>query len=304
MTLLLAKYHTPLLALLTLAALLGLYGPSSEDSAKNPHVAEAGSVLLINGQPHMADRRYNEVAYATTHNANANGAHNYFFPNQISDMRKQLDDGIRGMMIDLHQVDGETLFCHGDCRLGKQDILSGLGEIAGFLDENPNEVVTLILETYSVTPKMLARAFAESGLLKYAYAHTPGTPWPTLGEMVRTGQRLVVFYDRNNDGYPWLHPMWESLWDTPWNVSRIKDFTCAPGRGRPENDLFVLNHFILNPLPTPGTAEAANSADVLMERALACWDASGHIPNFVTVDYYELGDVIAVADALNDLVSP
>jgi hypothetical protein len=303
MALLTAKLHIPLLALLMLGALLGLYGPAPEKGGENPHVAGAEAVLLINGQPRLAERRYNEVAYATTHNANASAAHEYFFPNQMSNMRQQLDDGIRALMIDLHQADGEVMFCHGDCRLGKQSIGSGLGEIAGFLDAHPNEVVTLLLETYQIPAKTLARAFAESGLLKHAYAHTPDTPWPTLREMVHTGQRLVVFTDRDNDGYPWLHPMWDSLWDTPWNVSRIEDFSCMPSRGTQENDLFVLNHFILNPLPLPHTAEAVNSTGVLLERALACWNDSRRIPNFVTVDYYELGDVVAVVEALNALAA-
>lgn len=303
MALLTAKLHIPLLALLTLGALLGLYGPTTEVGEENAHVAGAEAMLLINGQTRLAERRYNEVAYATTHNANASAAHQYFFPNQMSNMRQQLDDGIRALMIDLHQADGEAMLCHGDCRLGSQPLNEGLREIAGFLDAYPNEVVTLLLEPTRVQAKTIARAFAETGLLKHAYAHTPGAPWPTLHEMVRTSQRLIVFTNRDNDGYPWLHPMWDYLWDTHWNVRHIDDFTCMPDRGQPENDLFVLNHFILNPLPFPQTAEAVNSAGVLLERALACWNNSSRIPNFITVDYYELGDVVAVVEALNALAA-
>lgn len=36
-----------------------------------------------------------------------------------------------------------------------------------------------------------------------------------------------------------------------------------------------------------------------LERAMDCWEEAGHIPNFVTVDFYSVGDVLAVVDALN-----
>lgn len=299
MTFLLAKYHTPVVTLAMGCLLAALLWPATAPDEDASHVARAEAVLLINGQAELAGLRFNEVAFATTHNAHANAANDYFFPNQINNMRQQLQDGIRGLMLDLHHDEGEALLCHGDCRLGKQPLQEGLEEIAGFLDDHPHEVVALLLEPSGVQAKTIARGFADSGLLKHAYAHTPGQPWPLMGEMVRTGQRLVTFTNTDPDGYPWLHPMWDYMWDTHWNVSRLEDFSCIPDRGSPGNDLFVLNHFILNPLPFPASAREANRAEVLFERAISCWHASGHIPNFITVDYYEYGDVITVAEALN-----
>lgn len=127
----------------------------------NANIAEAQPVLLINGRADLADRRYNEVAYATTHNAMSSNQAGYIFPNQISNMRKQLDDGIRALMLDVHLKDGRLALCHGLCELGSQDFVEGLIEIRGFLDERPNEVVTFILETDQATPEELALAFAE-----------------------------------------------------------------------------------------------------------------------------------------------
>ncbi len=301
MALLLLRYRVPVLALLALAGVCGLFYAGDDAGDGNRHVVGAESCLAVNGHAALADRRYNAVAYMTTHNANASQAQHYFFPNQISGMAQQLADGVRALMIDVHRDNGVAMLCHGNCRFGKQDLVEGLGEVSAFMDAHPDEVVTILLEPTGVHAKTLARAFADSGLLKHAYAHNPAGPWPVLREMVETGQRLVVFTNQDTAGYPWLHAMWDYMWDTPWHVRSIEDFDCEWDRGDPDNDLFVLNHFITNPLPVPGAAQEANAAPVLLERALTCWRASGHIPNFVAVDYYELGDVRRVVDQLNSL---
>lgn len=299
MVLLSLRHKVLVPGLLALAGVLGLFwahGPADEGG---PGVVEAGPPLAVNGHAALASRRYDEVAYATTHNANSSRDEQYFFPNQLSGMRRQLQDGVRALMIDVHMDNGRPALCHGDCRLGRQDFVAGLREIAGFMDAHPHEVVTLILEQTDVPANTLARAFADSGILAHAYAHAPGAPWPVLREMVETGQRLVVFTDRDTGGYPWLHAMWEHLWDTHWSVRELDAFDCACHRGDPANALFVLNHFITNPLPYPATAQLANDRDFLLDRAMACWQESGRIPNFVTVDYYELGNVFDVVDHLN-----
>jgi len=65
----------------------------------------------------------------------------------------------------------------------------------------------------------------------------------------------------------------------------------------------ILNHFISNPFPTPMNAERANAESILLDRALACWRASGRLPNFITVDYYEIGGVLSVVDRLNGMAA-
>lgn len=273
--------------------------PQGESVSAN--VAEAQPILLINGRADLGDRRYNEVAYATTHNAMSSNQAGYIFPNQISNMRQQLEDGIRALMLDVHLKDGRVTLCHGPCELGSQDFVDGLIEIRGFLDERPKEVVTFILETDQVTPEELAFAFADSGILQYAFVQAPGAAWPTLREMTESGQRLVVFTDGATGGIPWLHNVWDHAWDTNWNIKSAEQFNCNCNRGDPANSLMILNHFISNPLPLPQNAEVANAAPFLEDRAVQCWRAAGRIPNFVTVDYYEIGDVFEVVGRLNGL---
>lgn len=261
-------------------------------------VAQAYTGLAVNGFPELTARRYDEVAYATTHNAMSNRDAGFFFPNQMSSMRKQLEDGVRALMIDIHPGPEAIMLCHGPCEMGSQKLVDGLAEIREFLDTHPNEVVTLILEQY-VDSNDMALDFADSGILRYAHAQELGAPWPTLGEMVASGERLVVFTPENTAGLPWLLPMWDFMWDTDWNIQSADQFDCECNRGRPDHELMVLNNFISNPLPMPGNAEIANAREFLLNRATGCARETGRIPNFVTVDYYEIGDVFGVVNALN-----
>lgn len=54
--------------------------------------------------------------------------------------------------------------------------------------------------------------YEEAGLAQYAYsppkAFTAQTDWPTLGEMIISGRRLVIFMDYGDDGWqvPWILP--------------------------------------------------------------------------------------------------
>ena len=68
------------------------------------------------------------------------------------------------MMLDTYDEDGEPFLCHVFCALGSQPLVEGLGEIEAFLDDNPNEVLSIIFENY-ITNAETASAFEESGLI-------------------------------------------------------------------------------------------------------------------------------------------
>ena len=56
-----------------------------------------------NGYPELCDRRLNQVAFPMTHNSmSAADIPNWMFPNQERGIRTQLEDGVRGFMIDVH----------------------------------------------------------------------------------------------------------------------------------------------------------------------------------------------------------
>ncbi len=65
--------------------------------------AAASVVEVCNGHPELCDRRFNEVALPATHNSmSAGDIADWMFPNQQKGIRTQLDDGIRGFLVDVH----------------------------------------------------------------------------------------------------------------------------------------------------------------------------------------------------------
>ncbi len=63
----------------------------------------ASVVDACNGHPELCDRRFDSVALATTHNSmSAGDIADWMFPNQQKGIRAQLEDGIRGFLIDVH----------------------------------------------------------------------------------------------------------------------------------------------------------------------------------------------------------
>lgn len=268
---------------------------------------QAAGEWACNGNAALCDRPYNEAAYATTHNAYST-AEDHFripLPNQQYAMRTQLAHGVRGLMLDTYDKDGVPYLCHGACGVwGQRPLVDGLVEIRTFIEANPNEVITFILESY-LSEEKTAGAFAEAGLMDYVYAHTDGEPWPTLRTMIESGKRLVVFTDDRNVQLPWHHYVWTYAWETPFSFGDVSQFTCVRNRGRSPNDLFILNHFITGHLgAVRWDAPRINAYERLHGRAAQCWgyeetNPKAHIPNFVTVDHYDLGAVFDVVDALN-----
>lgn len=254
-----------------------------------------------NGDPALCGRPYDEVCYATTHNAfNYQGA--FLFPNQSHDVARQLQDGVRGLMLDVYWYNGRPTVYHSSNFLGNQPLGDILADVKSFLDGNPGEVVTIIFESY-ITAAQMADAFMQAGLLPYLHTQPVADPWPTLGDLIATGERLVVFTDVDDgQAYPWYHYVWDYAVETHYSADSRLDFSCDYNRGDSANGLFILNHFVTQSQLGYGlidSAEAVNANPYLLGRAMGCWAATGKMPNFLTVDFYERGDVMAAKDALN-----
>lgn len=257
-----------------------------------------------NGQVALCDRRVDEVAFATSHNAMSTAEDGWLHPNQELTIRHQLERGVRGLMLDVHPFeDGGVVasyLCHAICQLGKVPLADGLRPIREFLDRNRGEVVAIIFESYVDAPA-IAAGFAASGLDRYVHAHAAGTPWPTLRALIDADERLLVFTDRDGGAYPWYMDVWAEAWETPFAALTPADFTCAMGRGESANPLFIFNHFLTDTFAIPEQAATVNANPFLLDRARGCMTASGRLPNFVTVDFAATGELAAAVDALNGL---
>jgi hypothetical protein len=76
---------------------------SGGDEGKREIARPPGPVEACNGFAELCERPLNEVAFPSAHNAmSAAELPNWFQPNQRFDIRAQLDDGVRGFLIDAH----------------------------------------------------------------------------------------------------------------------------------------------------------------------------------------------------------
>ncbi|HEY8582799.1 MAG TPA: hypothetical protein VIL49_07620 [Capillimicrobium sp.] len=310
---------------------------------------------LCNGRADLCDRPLDEVVMPGTHNAMSAATNpGWLFAQHEQFLGRQLADGVRALMIDVHmgervgarvrtvlderkeldelrreigpaateaalrtrdRIVGSdqagprtTWLCHGFCEVGAVPFVDGLREVRDFVAANPDEVVVIIIQDEGVTPADVASAFERSGLLDYVYTGPAGPPWPTLREMIASGGRVLVFAENvaGGDEVPWYHPTYEGLvQETPYHFTDRSQFSCAPNRGGTEGSLFLLNHWIdTSPAPRPSNAAVVNAYDELLGRARACQRERGLLPNILAVDFYETGDLLKVADTLNDEPEP
>ena len=260
-----------------------------------------------NGSNLLCNKKYNEVAYLTTHNAYNSSEDNFSLPNHNNNITAQLNDGVRALMIDVYDLFGTPSVYHGTSILGSAPFLDYLIDIKTFLDLNPNEVVTIILECY-ISSNDIENELIQAGLMNYLYAHAPSNSWPTLQTMISNNERLVIFSDVDDASatQSWYHYVWDYAVETHYTNHSQNDFSCDFNRGDSINDLFILNHFVTNSVL--GTGDETQSAIVnanpfFINRVLQCEQEKNKFPNFITVDFYELGNCLDVVDQMNGIIT-
>ena len=295
--------------------------------------ASGAGERACNGHTELCDRGYDEVVQAATHNSMSSPDVVQVWPEHDGTIGEQLDSGIRALLIDTHfwtdvaSPDQVTdldpaipaplaaraveranerwgarpgiFLCHNHCVWGGRPLVDGLEDLAAFLTANPDEVVTLIVQDETPADDTVA-VFADAGLMPYVYTHDGGE-WPTLGEMIDTGRRLVVFAENDDTGPAWYHPAFDSIADTPFGFATPEEMSCAPNRGPDDVPLFLMNHWVSRVAPDRKTAAIVNAHDVIVERARRCASERGRLPTFVAVDFYGIGDVFEAVDELNGL---
>lgn len=261
---------------------------------------DSAAPRTCHGSAELCDRPLDRVAIAMTHNAMSNADEGWLGPNQTHGMERQLADGVRGMMLDVHPWEDEAYLCHGFCDLGAERLADGFGRLGAVLREDPDEVLVLMLENH-VEPAWVAAAAEEAGVVDLAYVHPDGAAWPTLAELGDAGTPLVVFSQDEGEGVPWIHAGYrDHAWDTPYAAQTADDFSCEVLRGDPAHAFFLVNHFLTRPTARIELAEEVNHDPLLSARIDECAAVSGDFPNWVSVDFYEVGDVVAAVRRLNE----
>lgn len=194
--------------------------------------------------------------------------------------------------------------CHGLCEIGATPFIDTLADIRSWLMANPDEVVTVIIEDH-VEPELIAQDIESSGLSPFLYTPVRGGSWPTLGDMIRAGERLVIMLERGEGGAdaPWLANAFDFVQDTPYTFPTVESLSCEPNRGDPDAPLFMVNHWLSGFDSLVTDAQLINAREVLLPRVEQCRSERGQIPNLVAVNFSAIGDGQAVVDHVNGLES-
>ncbi|KAI1318565.1 hypothetical protein EDD11_006255 [Mortierella claussenii] len=274
---------------------------------------------LCNGYAALCAKTYDQVSYATTHNAYAYTPAGALALNQHNDIPTQLADGIRGLMLDAYNTPNNSTtdieLCHTSCSglLDAGPLSKVLAQIKTFMDTNPNEVITIFWENAAnLPPARFQTVYQAAGLSKYLYTQTTGTTtWPTLAEMISSGKRLVNYVDSGADAsVPWLMNEYDFIFETPYHIPKGSEYPCTVDRPKGERkQMYVLNHFISGSInidgvsadiPQPDAAATTNGND-LTTHVNSCQSTFSQIPSFVAVDFYEEGSVLPTVAQINGL---
>jgi len=205
------------------ASFLGTGGTTTAAPAKAP----------CNGEMELCERPLDRVALRATHKSMSVPLPGWYSSKQERPIGDQLDDGIRGLLIDTHYAD------HSFCELGAARLESGLDDIHTFLVANPGAVLVVINQDY-VTPEDFVGAVKDADLEQFAYRGPVCGNWPTMREMVDSGERVVFLAENHAGGAPWYHLAYDSITEeTPYAFTKVPQLTspgkldasCEPNRG-------------------------------------------------------------------------
>ncbi|KAI0143901.1 PLC-like phosphodiesterase [Hypoxylon sp. NC0597] len=301
---------------------------SSSTTSPTPQVT---NTQPCNNYPEFCSRKYSNITHVACHNSPFITPNN-LAANQQYDVTAQLNDGVRFLQAQIQWPAGgnEPHFCHTSCDiLDAGPITDWLGQVKNWVAAHPYDVVTILLGNgnYSV-PSLYVPYIEQTGILRYVYT-PPVVPmalddWPTLSEMVLRGQRVVMFMDymANQTQFPWLLDEFSQLWETPFDPTD-QSFPCTVQRppnlaeADARNRLYMINHNLniqLSILGTEMLVPARTELNVtnnvtgfgsLGLSANNCRSDWGRAPNFLNVDYYNMGgypgSVFEVAAQMNNV---
>ncbi|RCH99607.1 hypothetical protein CU097_008476 [Rhizopus azygosporus] len=270
-----------------------------------------------NGGHHLCNQAYNNVTFLVTHDSYALSPS--IAATQDNSITQQLNDGVRGIKLTAVSVADETPssvhVCHTLC-----EVLDGgpatdvLNEIAFWLKHNPKEVITIMWNNlHNIQPTEIEQAYKASEIMPFVYTHDSSDKWPTLQEMIQSGKRVVNFIDSSarEDDIPWLMDQFSRVFETPFENTELQGFNCDVDRiasNKSSTDLmYVMNHFMYGVIeiagfaiktPVKSNALLVNS-ESLVSHVDNCTAVLHKKPNFIEVDFYQLGEALSIVAKLN-----
>lgn len=297
-----------------------------------------------NGHPALCDRPWSNITHIGAHDSAFVGI--MPFENQNVDVTTQLDAGIRFLQLQTHRNHfGQLALCHTHCIMEDAGLLSAyLSTVGEWLDSHPHEVVTLLLTNNDrLNMSTYDAAYTAAGMQKHVFHPSnvtsfwiSPTSWPTLGELIGNGTRLISFMDYGADPahVPYILPEFSFFWETPFDVTSWSDFdscdinrpdallksykaTTSADPSSPafktaqqqrQQFMYIVNHFLDTKLwggiMVPDRKDVAKTNAMRGEGSVGaqvqlCSDTWGERPWGVLVDYFEKGQVVKLQNQLN-----
>lgn len=259
---------------------------------------------------------FNKYSWLTTHNSYAKEGGSLLGPaNQIDSIGAQLNNGVRGLMLDMYDFDGNIWLCHsaGTCYnfTAFEPAEDALTTIQKFLEVNPTEIITIFIEDYVQSTDGLTKVFNAAGLKDYMFplASMPknGEDWPLISDMITKNQRLIVFTSkRAKEASEGIAYVWNYVVENQYGNDKSDGGMVAgecPNRAEssPMNDtkksLVLMNYFPTNPNATESCLDNSTPLTNMLD---TCHKLSGNRwANFIAVDFYKNGDGYGTAFATN-----
>ncbi|KAL8763347.1 MAG: hypothetical protein Q9184_000818 [Pyrenodesmia sp. 2 TL-2023] len=242
---------------------------------------------------------------------------------------RQLDAGVRLLTAQVHDNNGAWHLCHSSCSLLDAGPLSNwLADIKTWLDQNPSDVVTILLvNSENAAASDLDAQYQAAAIKSYAYSlpitTTVPFDWPTLNDLITSGKRLVTFVADMypSTAAPYLLNEFNYIFENPFSVLSLSNFSCIPERPAivqgqtsaavQSGRLPLMNHFLgMNrdfgiQVPNVGNISITNAVSGSMgnlgDAAAACTTAYGKAPTFILVDFFDQGPAIDTVDRLNGI---
>ncbi|CAH9100369.1 unnamed protein product [Cuscuta europaea] len=251
---------------------------------------------------------FNRYSWLTTHNSFAkfgvrSGTGDVLLTptNQQDSITEQLQNGVRGLMLDMYDFNNNIWLCHsfgGNCYnfTAFQPAVNVLNEVRAFLEANPEEIVTIIIEDYVTSPNGLTKVFNSAGLRKFWFpvSRMPkngASDWPTVDDMARQNQRLVVFTSKSaKESSEGIAYQWRYMVENQYGDGGMKNGSC-PNRSESmamntrSRSMVLMNYFPSNP---DLAIACKHNSGPLKNMVNTCFEASGkRWPNFIAVDFYK-----------------
>jgi hypothetical protein len=280
-------------------------------------------VQQCNGRPELCNRKYGNITFLGSHDSFAiSGNPLALARNQEVDLESQLKLGVRALQVQAHMNNNEIHFCHTSCALFDGGTAENyLIKVKRFLDAHPDDVLSIIIANKGdISSKTFKAVFDKTSMSNMSYV--PPQPvmsrddWPTLGDMISSGKRVVIFLDKGAEvrtgSAEFILPEFQMVWEDKMDPTDI-NFPCKVDRTAgplaPSQQLNLINHNLNAniipigrglPIPDRLNSPRTNGIELILKHAANCAPlVEDRNPNFVLLDYVSVGQGALAVDKLN-----